>query len=147
MTASACVGAETYREGLFGFDIADYASARDAWSVCAEAGDYRCQFGLGILYNAGHGVPVDHIQALNWFERAAKQGSTDAALELGILYAIGPGDVAQDPIAAYAWILVAARDGDPVAEDRRALMRNLLDDDEATEAQERAKALLDAMRH
>ena len=126
---AAPVRGESYREGLFGYEIADYAAAHLAWSSCAEAGDYRCQFGLGVLLNAGQGVAQDHREALRWFTAAAEQGSTDAALELGILYAIGPGEVEQDPIAAYAWMLVAARNGDPVAENRRELTASLLSED------------------
>ncbi len=139
-------GGESYREGLFGYEVADYAAAHAAWASCAEAGDYRCQFGLGVLLNTGRGVAQSHRDALRWFTAAAEQGSTDAALELGILYAIGPGDVEQDPVAAYSWLLVAARNGDPVAEDRRALTASLLSQDEIAFAEERAKAILRGMR-
>jgi TPR repeat protein len=134
---STAAASADYREGLFGFEIADYESARSAWTECAESGDYRCQYALGILHKEGYGGPVRRDEAVRWLRMAADQGSTDAALELGVLHAIGGDGIEQDAVTAYAWFLLAARGGDPVAEQRRDLTRSMLLDEEIAEGERR----------
>ena len=139
--AGAGAIANDYREGLFHHQISDFDKARAAWESCAVEEDYRCQYALGVLYNQGQGVPRDAARALHWFELAARQGSTDAQLELGVLRALGGGGLEQDVVEALAWFTLAARSGDPAAIERRDLTRSLLLDEEIEEAERRVKAL------
>jgi hypothetical protein len=40
-------------------------------------------YNLGVLYDSGHGVPQDHQQARQWYEKAAAAGSEPAKKQLG----------------------------------------------------------------
>ena len=52
---------------------------------------------------------MDTGQAVGWFRKAAEQGDTSAAFNLGVMYANGTG-VPADPVEAYRWLsIVAAR--------------------------------------
>ena len=44
----------------------------------AESGDLIAQYNLGCAYSEGDGTPVDLVQALKWFRRAANSGDVDA---------------------------------------------------------------------
>jgi len=75
----------------------------------AEAGDVRAQLNIATAYldNRHFGTPVE---AAIWFRRAAEQGSAEAALQLGDMYATGRG-VDEDATAAFGWFLRAAEAG------------------------------------
>ena len=49
----------------------------------AEAGDPTAQNNLGVLYDDGAGVPVDHDEATRLFRAAAAQGMPSAMANLG----------------------------------------------------------------
>ena len=49
----------------------------------AEAGNTVAQYNLGNCYENGFGVPVDKIQAVTWYRRAAEAGHSDAQFNLG----------------------------------------------------------------
>ncbi|MBQ6003089.1 MAG: SEL1-like repeat protein [Synergistaceae bacterium] len=40
------------------------------------------QYGLGIIYRDGRGVPQSDEKAIEWFTKAAEQGDNDAKTEL-----------------------------------------------------------------
>jgi hypothetical protein len=62
------------------------------------------QADLGKLYEDGHGVPQDYVQAAVWYRKAAEQGlSPDARYNLGLLYFYGQG-VALDYAEAAHWL-------------------------------------------
>ena len=94
---------------------AAYASGRfvDAarlWTVRAEAGDPRAEFGLGILYDLGQGVPRDPRAAYQWYSRAALAGLPDAAFNAAALCDTGDG-VPRDASLAASWYARAAAHG------------------------------------
>ena len=140
--ASVAPAGADYRAGLYAFEIADYAAARRAWEVCADEGDPKSQFGLGVLYNEGRGVDEDPSRAAYWFRLAARQDSADAQFELGVMRAMGRDGVAQDAVQAYVWFYLAAHNGDVPAEGRRDLVASLLLEDEKAEADRRIAAWL-----
>jgi TPR repeat protein len=51
----------------------DYAKAIEITKPRAELGDPWAQLRMGFYYDAGHGVPHDLQQAVNWYEKAAAQ--------------------------------------------------------------------------
>ncbi len=66
---------------LMGVTIAD-----DAWSdvfhfqtKMAESGNVSAQFILGEMYEQGRGVKQDYNKALEWYDKAQKNGHADAA--------------------------------------------------------------------
>ena len=93
LLAAGCAGGQTSDEKL------ENLRAR------AEQGDADAQFGLGVMYDDGEGVPEDDREAVRWFRLvrlAAKQGDASAQLFLGHMYADGEG-VPQDYVQAHKW--------------------------------------------
>lgn len=68
------------------------------------------QYNLGVMYNNGLGVPVDHEKARKWYIKAAKHGFADAQNNLGCMYAKGDG-VPVDYVTARRWFTKAAEQG------------------------------------
>ena len=96
----------------------------------ADQGDPEAQFGLGLAYSLGHGVPQDYAKARQWYEKAAAQGYTDAHVGLkmladqgdpeaqfglGLVYANGLYGVPQDFVKARQWYERAAAQGNGMA--------------------------------
>ena len=79
--------------------------------AAAEQGDPEAQWGLGILYHNGEGVPQDDAQAVHWFLLAAEQAYRPALSALGSHYWSGRG-VPQDYSKAYFWFQLALAEGD-----------------------------------
>jgi TPR repeat protein len=99
----------------------DYAGAVKIWLPLAEKGDINAQYNMGVMYELGHGVPVNPAQAAGWYRKAANKGYGSAMLNLAGLvaeHARGPSDL----IPAYTWTLLAA-DHDPSV--RANALRNL----------------------
>src|SRR4030095_6371668 len=65
-------------------------------------GDPNAQFLMGMLYDAGKGVPEDRTTAASWYKKAALQNHEIAQLYLGILYNSGEG-IKQDYQEALRW--------------------------------------------
>ena len=91
------------------------AQARQALEKAAAQGDADAQFGLGVMYSLGQGVPQDYAQARQWLEKAAAQGLAWAQAVLGEMYANGQG-VPQDYAQARQWYEKAAAQGNAVAQ-------------------------------
>ena len=85
----------------------------------ARAGDAEARFGLGVIYEAGLGVPTDNIEALFWYRLAAEQGHAGAQFALGASYTAG--DVLpQDHELAVRWFQSAAAQGHAPAQNALA---------------------------
>ncbi len=80
-----------FQKGLDAYSSDDYATALKEWRASADQGDARSQYGLGLLYDLGRGVPVDPAQAAKWYGLAAAQNIPDAQSNLALLYAEGRG--------------------------------------------------------
>ena len=92
----------------------------------ADQGDADAQTTLGIMYQAGHGVPKDDAQAVKWYRLAADQGDARAQSYLGAMYALGQG-VPKDYVLAYMWRnLAAAGASDADIRDEAAKAREAL---------------------
>jgi TPR repeat protein len=95
----------------------DYPTALRLLQPLANGGDARAQYGLGVMYGMGHGVPQDYAEAMKWYRNAADQGDADAQYNLGVMYDYGHG-VPQDYAEAMKWYLRAADQGDADAQHR-----------------------------
>lgn len=69
---------------------------------------------MGMLYNTGKGGKQCYKTAMECFRLAAKQGYTDAHINIGLLYAKGLG-VRKDYQKALYWWQLAAEKGHPTA--------------------------------
>jgi TPR repeat protein len=73
----------------------------------AETGNPEAQYELGGFYHWGRVSSADFAKARQWYERAAKQGNTDAMLGLAVIYGHGQG-VPQDKAASFRWLVLAS---------------------------------------
>jgi TPR repeat protein len=102
-------GAE-FATGQDAYNSGDYQTAITEWQPLAEAGHADGQFGMGLLYANGFGVPLDDEQALKWYLLAAAQTHAEAQCNIAVMYANGWG-VPQSDDEAFKWYSLAADQG------------------------------------
>jgi tetratricopeptide (TPR) repeat protein len=88
-----------------------YQEALRILRVEADRGSAEAQFILGLIYQAGKGVPQDDIQAAQWYRKAADQKFAQAEVALGSLYVTGGVGVPAKPAEATQLFLSAAQAG------------------------------------
>ena len=99
-----------YEYGTVAFERGDYETALREFKVLAEKKDSRGQYGLGLMYDLGTGVPTDFEEAVKWYRLSAKQGHADAQNNLATMYVEGEG-VEKDANKAAKWYERAAQQG------------------------------------
>lgn len=99
-----------FAKGQEAYNVGDYETALTEWQPLAEAGDANGQFGMGLLYANGFGVPLDDSLALKWYRSAADQGHAAAQYNIAVMYANGWG-VPQSDEEAFKWYSLAAEQG------------------------------------
>lgn len=105
-----------YADGRKAYDSGDYAGAMQEWKPLAERGDASAQYGLGLLFETGKGLPqADPGTAVEWYEKSAAQGMSTAQSNLGLMYAEGRG-VPRDVLRAVELWRQAAAAGQPSAQ-------------------------------
>ncbi|MGE4088407.1 MAG: tetratricopeptide repeat protein [Immundisolibacter sp.] len=108
------VQADPLQDGITALQRKDYPQAVRLLEPLARGGNPIAQLRLGLLYYHGHGVRESDAHALQWFERAARQGLADAQFQVGNMYAYGlvelSGDADPARVAAQ-WYFEAARQG------------------------------------
>jgi TPR repeat protein len=82
----------------------------------ALAGDAGAAHTLGSVFEMGSVAPKDEARALDWYERAAKQGYTPGQIGLGLLRQRGIEGRTADPAEAASWFRRAAEAGDAVGQ-------------------------------
>jgi cell division septation protein DedD len=110
MVSASPAGADV-RAGIEAWRAGNYEAAVREWRPLADAGDRDAQFNMGQAYKLGRGVTMDLTQAQGWYERAARQGHTQAESALGLL--LFQTDQRE---RAMPWIRRAAERGDPRAQ-------------------------------
>lgn len=68
------------------------------------------QFGIGVMFAKGDGVPKNDLLAAKWFRKAAEQGHLEAQFRLGQMHALGRG-VKKNSAEALVWLRKAAEGG------------------------------------
>ena len=66
----------------------------------------KAQLTLGLIYYSGDGVPIDKVQAIEWFRMAAEQGNAKAQFNLGSAF-----HSQKDTQEAVKWFRKAAEQG------------------------------------
>ena len=102
----------------------DDAEATRLLHLAANRGYMAAEESLGMFAETGIGMDQnrpDRAAALDWYHKAAQQGSMDAATDIALMYANGKG-VARDPAQAVVWFRRAADGGDGSAQYNLALM-------------------------
>lgn len=80
----------------------------------AELGDADCQYYLAMMYQEGRWLSSSPALALDWFNKAAKQGSAVAQIELGLIHEKGLNGTKQDLKRSLDWFGRAAKQGHAV---------------------------------
>jgi hypothetical protein len=85
--------------------------------VCrvADGGHSGAQHIVGMLYEKGIGVGKNVDKAVEYYEKAARQGLADAQTRLGVMFRLGEG-VAKNPKLAEKWLKKAAQQDVPEAQ-------------------------------
>ncbi len=112
LTAPAWAGVD---EGVAAYKRGDYATALREFRPLAERGDAKAQYGLGVMYLNGQGVPQDSAEVVKWHRKAAEQGYAKAQYNLGFMYINGLG-VPRDYAEAAKWYRKAADQRDAKAQ-------------------------------
>jgi TPR repeat protein len=97
----------------------NFAAALVQYRKAADQNYAAAQYGLGVMYAHGEGVPKDDQQAVVWYRKAADQNLAAAQNNLGLMYENGRG-VPPDAQQAAAWFRKAADQGDVTAKDNLA---------------------------
>jgi uncharacterized protein len=93
----------------------DFKTALDELLPLTQKGDKDAQFLMGMMYDAGKGVPQNPSTAAAWYRKAALQGHPIAQLYLGIMYYSGQG-VRKDTQEAARWLRPVADQGNDQAQ-------------------------------
>ena len=88
---AATVWSGDSEKGLLAFNSNEYDTALAIWQPLADAGDAESQYGLGMMYGNGFGVPMDDALALKWYGLAAEQGHSGAMCNLAVMHQNGWG--------------------------------------------------------
>jgi len=116
------------------YEREDYAGAANWLRVAADQGDAKAQYNLGVMHEAGQGVPQNNVEAVNWYRKAAERGNADAQSNLGAMYANGEG-VAEDYVEAHKWWGLAAAQGVSAASTNMDRLRAKMTSAQLDEAQ------------
>lgn len=81
--------AQELRLGEAAYNRGDYVTAFRELRPLAEKGSAHAQYLLGSMYEYGWGVQRDYSRAVKWHRKAARQGNTDAKVNLHFLYLTG----------------------------------------------------------
>jgi uncharacterized protein len=104
----ATPAAADVKAGVDAWSKGNYAAAIKAWRPLAISGDADAQFNMGQAYKLGRGVPVDLLQAEDWYRKAALQGHLQAEDNYGLVQ-FQNGNRQQ----AMPWIEKSAARGEP----------------------------------
>lgn len=99
-----------FAKGQDAYNSGDYQTAIAEWQPLADGGDAEAQFGMGLLYANGFGVPLDDNEALKWYHLAAAQEHANAQCNIAVMHANGWG-VPQSDAEAFKWYSLAADQG------------------------------------
>ena len=101
---------DTFAQGWEAYQSGNFSSAMQFWMPLAEQGDANAQLNVGLMYDAGQGVSVDHARAAEWYRKSAESGLAAAQYNLGLLYRDGEG-VEQNQQLSSDWLGRAADQG------------------------------------
>lgn len=86
----------------------------------ADAGNVSAQFSLGYMFDKGELIAANKPEAVAWYRKAARQGNSEAQVDLAIIYETGANGVPKDLSKAIGWYQKAATGGNPDAQEKLA---------------------------
>ena len=103
-------------DGWVAYDGERFTDAVRLWQPEADAGDASAQFGLGIAYDLGQGVPANSAAACAWYSRAGSSGHILAAFNTAVMHDSGRCGGPRRADLAALWYARAAAAGHPRAQ-------------------------------
>lgn len=97
-------------EGMAASRNGDYETAFHELEPEAKRGNAEAQYHLGVMYDAGQGVPQNASNALRWYLNAAELGHKQAQYNAAVMYNEGRGTVLNTALALQ-WFSKAAQQG------------------------------------
>ena len=90
--------------------------------LCKDAynGDENAQSNLAYIFEIGQGVDVNISEAVYWYEKAAQKGDVVSQTNLGALYLSGHKDLKKDYLKAIQYLVLAAEQGNDIAQSNLA---------------------------
>lgn len=92
--------------GYIAYDNEDYDTALECYNKVLDGNEQlyiaAAMNEIAYMHQHGHGVRQDYAQAMEWYEKAADLGNTDAMTNVGYMYQHGYG-VERDYTAAVEW--------------------------------------------
>ncbi len=122
---------------------ADIKAAMAQYEKAWAGGVVQAGTRLGELYLVGNAIPPDFTQARSYLTAAARDGDTRAEVDIARMLDQGIGAPA-DPVAAYAWLEVAALRGNAQARLERDRLLPTLPAAQQAQAIQQATAILAA---
>lgn len=110
-----------FQEATDAFERGDALTALKEFQALADNNDARGQYGLGVMYDLGEGVPQSSEQAVKWYQLSAEQGYADAQNNLAVMYENGEG-VPTNYDEAMKWYRKAAESGNKDAPNNIGVM-------------------------
>jgi len=119
--------AEIYFMGLYDPEAKpDFAKALPYVQACADRGSASALNMLGLIHKEGHSVPVDLKKAEELFRQSAMKGDFKAQSNLGDLLDPHTKNKSRR-IEAVAWLMIASRQGEPMAVYRTGELQSQMD--------------------
>jgi len=87
--SAVSANADSYDSAVNSAIDENYSAAFSYWMPLAKAGDPRAQFNVALMYHGGLHVSFDESAALEWYQRAAENGVTEAQEYLAVGYQEG----------------------------------------------------------
>jgi hypothetical protein len=110
----------------------------------AELGDATSQVMMGNTYDAAVGVEKDDAKAIEWYLKAARQGSTTAMNNLGVM--LSPRLLNDNPhadvVESFKWFNLAAGDGMEFAARQREKLRKHMTQEQVRRAEQESVAFI-----
>ena len=88
----------------------DWTLAADLCAKEANGGNVVAQRNYARLFDEGHGIPRDRVQAASWYTRAAAGGDRESQVRMGYMYRMGEG-VKRDDRQSVHFFRLAAEGG------------------------------------
>ncbi|MGB0684157.1 MAG: SPOR domain-containing protein [Magnetovibrionaceae bacterium] len=138
-------GSNRTEEAILDIKLGHYETAYDYLSQQSNVSDPQAEFWLGVLHHHGKGAPRNLEKAVFHYRESAMLGNPDGQNNLGLMYRDGLAAKASR-IEAYAWFLVAERQGSAIAKSNRRDLHIELSAAEVRRAKTHASKLSEAIR-
>ncbi len=83
--ASTSAMADPMERGILAFLKGDNYTALQVFRPLADSGNKEAQYHLGYMYQTGTGVDQNSVEALKWYQLAAKQGHHSASIQVRVV--------------------------------------------------------------